>query len=300
MSKTGKGSLPQAPRSIASAALLATLRAHNVRPSKKLGQHFLLDLDVVDASVEAAHVGLADTVLEIGPGPGVLTQALVERAGRVVAIELDRDMLRVLAPLRRDHPNLELVEGNAIAIPPEELVGAGPYKIVANLPYYITSAALRYYLEASRRPELMVLLVQREVAERICAAPGDLSLLSLSVQLYAAPEILRFVPPDSFFPRPQVESALLRLTLRPRPVVAAERIPLFFLLAQAGFNDRRKQLHNALRINLRVPEADVTRLLADAGIEARRRAETLSLEEWDRLCAAAERIIPRAALPVRS
>ena len=300
MGKTGRERTRQTARHIEPAALLATLRAHNIRPSKKLGQHFLLDLDVVDASLEAAHVGLADTVLEIGPGPGVLTRALVERAGRVIAVELDRDMLRVLAPLRRDHPNLELVEGNAIAIPPEQIVGTGPYKIVANLPYYITSAAIRYYLEAAHRPELLVLLVQREVAERICATPGGMSLLSLSVQLYAVPEILLLVPADSFFPSPQVESALLRLSLRPQPVIAPDRIPLFFLLAQAGFNDRRKQLHNALRINLHVPEADVTRLLADAGIDGKRRAETLALDEWNCLCAAAERTLPRATLPVRS
>lgn len=275
-------------RRIARGSLQATLRAHNVRPSKSLGQNFLLDLDVVDASLAAAEVGPDDTVLEVGPGAGVLTLALVRAARRVVAVELDRDMLRILAAVRRDHPNLELVEANIIAFPPSDFVGDDRYKVVANLPYYLTSVAIRHFLEAQHRPELLVLLLQREVAERLCATPNDMSLLALSVQLYAAPEIVRIVPPTSFYPEPKVESALVRLTLRAEPLLPRERIPTFFLLAQAGFSDRRKQLHNALRINLRMPPEEVATLLGRAGIDGRRRAETLSLPEWGRLVAAAE------------
>ena len=274
--------------------LLSALREHHIRPNKALGQHFLLDLDVVDDSVAAARVDRHDTVLEVGPGPGVLTQALVRAAGRVVAVEVDRAMLRLLAPLRRDHPNLELVEGNVVALPPRELVGPGPYKVVANLPYNITSLAIRHFLEAEQRPELLVLLLQRQVAERICARPGDMSLLSLSVQVYAEPEILRRVPASSFLPEPKIESALVRIELRDRPVIPPERIPRFFLLAQAGFSDRRKQLHNALRMNLRLPPERVQALLDEADIDGRRRAETLSLREWDRLTVASEGVV---ALP---
>jgi 16S rRNA (adenine1518-N6/adenine1519-N6)-dimethyltransferase len=196
--------------------------------------------------------------------------------------------------VRRDHPNLELVEANIIASPPGDFVGDDPYKVVANLPYYLTSVAIRHFLEAQHRPELLVLLLQREVAERICARPNDMSLLALSVQLYAAPEILRLVPPTSFYPEPKVESALVRLVLRSEPVLPRERIPTFFLLAQAGFSDRRKQLHNALRINLRMPAEEVTALLDAAGIDGRRRAETLSLPEWGTLAEAAEGM-PRVA-----
>jgi 16S rRNA (adenine1518-N6/adenine1519-N6)-dimethyltransferase len=275
-------------RRISRGSLQATLRAHNVRPSKSLGQNFLLDLDVVDASLAAADVRPDDTVLEVGPGAGVLTLALVRAARRVVAVELDRDMLRILAAVRRDHPNLELVEANIIRFPPSDFVGDDRYKVVANLPYYLTSVAIRHFLEAQHRPELLVLLLQREVAERLCATPNDMSLLALSVQLYAAPEIVRIVPPTSFYPEPKVESALVRLTLRAEPLLPRERIPTFFLLAQAGFSDRRKQLHNALRINLRMPPEEVATLLESAGIDGRRRAETLSLPEWGRLVASAE------------
>jgi 16S rRNA (adenine1518-N6/adenine1519-N6)-dimethyltransferase len=275
-------------RRISRGSLQATLRAHNVRPSKSLGQNFLLDLDVVDASLTAANIGPEDTVLEVGPGAGVLTLALVRAARRVVAVELDRDMLRILAAVRRDHRNLELVEANIIAFPPSDFVGDDRYKVVANLPYYLTSVAIRHFLEAQHRPELLVLLLQREVAERLCATPNDMSLLALSVQLYAAPEILRIVPPTSFYPEPKVESALVRLTLRAEPLLPRECIPTFFLLAQAGFSDRRKQLHNSLRINLRMPPEEVATLLATAGIDGRRRAETLSIPEWGTLVAAAK------------
>lgn len=275
-------------RRISRGSLQATLRAHNVRPSKSLGQNFLLDLDIVDASLAAAYVGPQDTILEVGPGAGVLTLALVRSARRVVAVELDRDMLRILAAVRRDHRNLELVEANIIAFPPSDFVGDDPYKVVANLPYYLTSVAIRHFLEAQHRPELLVLLLQREVAERICARPNDMSLLALSVQLYAAPEILRLVPPTSFYPEPKVESALVRLVLRAAPLLPRERIPMFFLLAQAGFGDRRKQLHNSLRINLRMVTEEVTALLDAAGIDGRRRAETLSLPEWGTLTAVGE------------
>lgn len=278
-------------RRVAPSQLQATLRSHNVRPNKALGQHFLLDLDVVEDSLRAAHVGPDDVVLEIGPGPGVLTEELARVAGRVVAVEVDRAMLRVLAPLRRRYPNLTLVEGNVLRFPPTEFVGEEPYKVVANLPYYLTSAAIRHFLEAEHRPRLMVLLLQREVAERVCAQPGDMGLLSLSVQLYADPEILRRVPASSFYPAPKVESALIRIRLRARPRLPVERIPLFFRLAQAGFADRRKQLHNALRINLQLAPPQVEALLAEADIDGKRRAETLSMAEWGRLTEAAEGVV---------
>ncbi len=277
-------------RRITPREMQATLREHNVRPSKAWGQNFLLDLEVVQESLSAGRVGRGDTILEIGPGPGVLTLDLVRAALRVVAVEADKDMMRLLAPLRREHPNLELVQGNVIAMSPRDLVGDGPYKVIANIPYNITSTALRHFLEDEHPPTLMVLLLQREVAERVCAEPGDMSLLSLSVQLYADPEILRYVPASSFYPAPKVSSALVRFMVRDRPLLPRRQILSFFRLAQAGFNDRRKQLHNAMRINLRLPPDAVSVLLDSAGIDGRRRAETLSIEEWGRLTTAAEGI----------
>jgi 16S rRNA (adenine1518-N6/adenine1519-N6)-dimethyltransferase len=267
-------------RLLTPSAVNATLRSHNIRPDKSLGQHFLLDLDVVEASIAAAAVTSSDTVIEVGSGIGVLTEALAQRCGRLIAVELDRDMLRVLAGLRKRFPNVELVEGNIVKLPLHELVGDGPYKVVANLPYYITSAAIRYFLEAINQPSVMALLMQREVAQRVCARPNDMSLLALSVQLYAEPVRVMDVPPSSFYPEPQVTSSVVRLTRRAAPFIAPDSIPLFFRLATAGFADRRKQLHNALRMNLRLTSDVVETLLERAGIDGARRAETLSLEEW--------------------
>ncbi|MCL4509048.1 MAG: 16S rRNA (adenine(1518)-N(6)/adenine(1519)-N(6))-dimethyltransferase RsmA [Chloroflexi bacterium] len=273
--------------------LLATLRARKIRPSKSLGQHFLLDPHVMEVSIDSARIEPTDTVIEVGPGPGFLTKRLAARAGRVVAVEIDRGMIGVLADLRRSYPNLSVVEANILSMAPEDIVGDGAYKVVANLPYYITSAAIRHFLEAKAPPTVLSLLVQREVAERICAKPGDTSLLTLSVQLYAEPRIVLRIGADSFFPAPQVESALLLLEVRPAPVVPPELISTFFRLAQAGFNDRRKQLHNALRINLHLTTSQVDVLLGRAAIDGIRRAETLALDEWRRLVEEVTTMLPQ-------
>ena len=263
--------------------LIAQQKMGRLRPIKGLGQHFLLDPEVMQESITAAQVTTDDTVLEVGPGPGFLTKRLAQVAQRVVAVEVDRSMVGLLAELRRSFPNLSVVEGNILAIAPGELMAEGPYKVVANLPYYITSAAIRHFLEAQHPPSILSLLVQREVAERICAHPGEMSLLALSVQLYAEPTLVLRVPASSFFPPPHVESALLKLVMRTQMIIPPELVSVFFRLAQAGFSDRRKQLHNALRINLRLSSARVEALLDKAKIAGSRRAETLSIAEWHRL-----------------
>lgn len=263
--------------------LIAQQRMGRLRPVKGLGQHFLLDPEVMQESLAAAGVTSDDTVLEVGPGPGFLTKRLAQVARRVIAVEVDRSMMGLLAELRRSFPNLSIVEGNILAIAPGDLIAEGPYKVVANLPYYITSPAIRHFLEAQHPPSILSLLVQREVAERICAQPGKMSLLTLSVQLYAEPTLVLRVPPSSFFPPPQIESALLKLVMYPQIIIPRELLKVFFRLAQAGFSDRRKQLHNALRINLRLSDAQVRILLDEAKIAGSRRAETLSIAEWRQL-----------------
>lgn len=269
--------------------LVQRLRSLNLRPTKALGQHFLVDPEAVAASVEAAELTPDDHVVEIGPGPGVLTQTLVQLAGRVTAVEVDRRMMELLEPLRRAHPTLRLIEKNILALEPSELAEDGPYKVVANLPYYLTSAVLRHVLDTEQRPDLLVLMVQREVAERICAAPGDMSTLSVSVQAFAAPEIVRVVSRDSFYPAPAVDSAIVRLRVRAVPVVSQPREHRFFRLVRAGFHDRRKQLHNAFDRNLGANREVVGAILEEAGVDGTRRAETLSLHEWARLTDALER-----------
>ncbi|HLE02645.1 MAG TPA: 16S rRNA (adenine(1518)-N(6)/adenine(1519)-N(6))-dimethyltransferase RsmA, partial [Dehalococcoidia bacterium] len=179
------------------------------RPRKKLGQHFLVDERVLGKILQAAQLDPEDTVIEVGPGLGVLTRALTERAKRVIAVELDRGMAE---KLRQALPQAEVIEGDILSFSPLQLLGhATPYKVVANIPYYITSPILRHFLEAELKPRLMVVMVQREVGDAIVAGPGEMSLLSVCVQFYCQPRLLARVSPLSFYPTPQVESALLRL-----------------------------------------------------------------------------------------
>jgi 16S rRNA (adenine1518-N6/adenine1519-N6)-dimethyltransferase len=259
------------------------LKRHDLRPSKGLGQNFLVDQAILEKIVAAAGLSSDDTVLEIGAGLGTLTKRLAQAAGRVVAVELDERMIGALREaLRCD--NVALVQGDILALDPAELVApATRYKVVANLPYYITSAVLRHLLEASLRPERMVVTVQREVAERIVARPGEMSLLSVSVQLYGRPQILFRIRPGSFYPSPEVESAVVRVDMHDTPPVDVADTDAFFRVAKAGFAQRRKQLRNTLAAGLHLPSKEVEAKLREAGVDPKRRAETLSLEEWARV-----------------
>ena len=262
------------------------LRRAGLRARKGLGQHFLIDEEVLRLIVETAELGPGDVVIEVGPGLGVLTRELAARAGRVIAVELDDR----LAALLREHlaafPNVTVINGDILGIDPADLLreaGASEYKVVANLPYYIASPVLRHFLEASPRPTSMVVMVQKEVAETIAARPGDMSLLSVSVQFYGEPEIVGHVPARCFHPAPDVDSAVLRIRVHAVPGVAVSDVDAFFGLVRAGFSASRKQMVNSLSQGLGRPRSEVQALLKEAGIEGRRRAETLSLEEWARL-----------------
>ena len=257
------------------------LARHGVRPSKGLGQHFLIDERVLEHILAAAELSENDTVLEIGPGLGVLTRALAAQAGRVVAVELDAGMVAILRERLADFDNLEVVEGDILQLNPGTLVDPAPrYKVVANLPYYITSAVLRHLLEASRKPERIVVMVQWEVAQRILAQPGDMSLLAVSVQFYGQPELVTRVPAGAFWPPPQVDSAVLKIRVYEQPPVAVHDTRWFFRVVRAGFSQRRKQLKNALAAGLHRDRNAVASALESVGIDPRRRAETLSLAEW--------------------
>jgi 16S rRNA (adenine1518-N6/adenine1519-N6)-dimethyltransferase len=259
------------------------LATHNMRPHKSFGQHFLVDRAALLKIVQAAEIEPTDAILEVGAGTGVLTRELARRGRRVVAVEMERDMLALLQETTADYGNVELLARNLLALDPAAVFGQEPYKLVANLPYYITAAALRHFLEAAHQPSLMVVMVQQEVAERIVAAPGDLSLLGVSVQFYGRPSIIARVPAQSFYPAPQVDSAVLRVDIAPQAVLSATERQSFFRIVQAGFSERRKQLHNALTHGLHYKNEVVRAWLAEAAIDAARRAETLSIEEWLRL-----------------
>lgn len=259
------------------------LYAHNMRPNKAFGQNFLVDRSVLQRIVDAAEIEPTDQVLEVGAGTGVLTRELAKRARRVVAVELERDMLRLLAETTHHYPNVELLARNLLYVNPAEVFDQAPYKLVANLPYSITAATFRHFLESTNPPSLLVVTVQREVAERIVAQPGDLSLLGVSVQFYGRPEIITYVPAYAFYPAPKVDSAILRVDVQPHVSLTLEERERFFRIVQAGFSQRRKQLHNALTHGLHYKNELMRAWITSAQIDPSRRAETLNIEEWLRL-----------------
>jgi 16S rRNA (adenine1518-N6/adenine1519-N6)-dimethyltransferase len=261
------------------------LRKFGLKPRKGLGQHFLVDEEVLGVILAAADITPGDIIVEVGPGLGILTEALAKKAGGVIAIELDDKLAALLKKTLASFNNVTIVNDDVLNIEPGELLKrqrSPDYKVVANLPYYITSPVLRHFLEAEAKPKVMVVMVQAEVARAIAARPGDMSLLSVSVQFYGQPEIVSRVPAQSFYPAPEVDSAVLRISLYPRPAVAVEEGG-FFELVRAGFAAPRKQLANSLAQGLGLPKELILPLLEKAEIDGQRRAETLTLEEWARL-----------------
>ena len=259
------------------------LYALHMRPNKAFGQNFLVDRSVLLRIVEAAEIHPGDEILELGAGTGVLTRELAKRARRVVAVELERDMLSLLSETTRNLTNVELIERNLLYVDPAEVFGSQPYKLVANLPYYITAAAFRHFLESANPPRLLVVMVQYEVALRIVADPGDLSLLGVSIQFYGKPQIVAHVPARAFYPAPKVDSAILRVDVKDEVPLTRKQRDSFFRLVQAGFSERRKQLHNSLAHGLHRKNMEVQAWLLAASIDPSRRAETLSIEDWLRL-----------------
>ena len=261
----------------------ALLRAYGLQPKKSLGQNFLIDPSGLDKVMQAAGLSPEDTVLEIGAGLGSLTVLLAQTVRRVIAVEIDRGLIAPLTEAVSEYDNVQIVEGDILKIPPEELNLGEAYLVVANIPYYISSAIIRRLLETQNRPARIVLTVQQEVAERICAKDGKFSLLALSVQVFGVPRIQARIAAGCFYPAPDVDSAVLSITLYPQPLIATEELDTFFRLARAGFSQKRKTLRNTLSAGLGLPAAQAESLLAAAGIDPRRRAETLSIAEWGRL-----------------
>jgi len=255
------------------------LRQSDLRARKGLGQHFLVDGEVLSLIVATAELESSDVVVEVGPGLGILTRELAKRAGRVVAVELDDNLAALLRKTLASFNNVTIVNGDILKIEPKELSKGQAYKVVANLPYYITSPVLRHFLESKARPKAMVVMVQKEVAEAVAARPGAMSLLSVGVQFYGEPEIISIVPPESFYPAPEVSSAIVKINVYPKPAVDVEEKG-FFELVRAGFAAPRKQIANSLAKGLGREKAEILPMLKKANIDPQRRAETLSVEEW--------------------
>ncbi len=251
---------------------------------KGLGQHFLADRSVLDKIVSAAELVSSDTVIEIGPGLGILTGELLKKAGKVIAIEVDSKLASSLKKNLSRFPQLTVLNADVLQLDPRELLESQrTYKVVANLPYYIAAPILRHFLEASLKPSLMVVMVQKEVGQSIAAAPGDMSILGISVQLYGKPAIVDYVSAQSFYPQPKVDSAIVRIDVYPKPSVDVADIAGFFEMVKAGFSAPRKQIRNSLALGLQLDPAEVAQLLKQAKISIQRRPETLSLDEWANL-----------------
>ncbi len=271
------------------------LHRFGLRARKGLGQHFLIDRGILRKIIGAAEISLSDIVLEIGPGLGVLTKELAQHAGWVIGIELDKQLADILKEDLATLENVAIINADILQITPAALLEeqkaslppqiASPlkYKVVANLPYYITSPILRHFLEAAVKPQLMVLMVQKEVAQQIVAKPGEMSLLTVSVQFYGEPKIVSYVPAGCFYPPPEVDSAILKIIPYHQPRIAVTDEESFFALVRTGFSMPRKQIANPLAHGLNLPKARVFSLLEKVGIASQRRAESLTLEEWVRL-----------------
>ncbi len=268
------------------------LRRFDLKARKRLGQHFLIDGEVLKLITSAAELTPTDIILEIGPGLGILTKELARQTGWVITVELDNKLANILKQTLASFDNVTIVNKDILRIDPATLLqepktkfapATSPYKVVANLPYYITSPVLRHFLEASVKPEMMIVMVQKEVAEAIVAEPGQRSVLSISVQLYGKPRIVSYVPAQSFYPAPEVDSAILRIDLYSQPAVAVADEKGFFELVRAGFTASRKQIANSLVQGLGLSKTEVLALLGRADIVPQRRAETLTLEEWAHL-----------------
>jgi len=244
------------------------LQRLNLHARKGLGQHFLVDEQVLRGLISAVALTPGDTVIEVG-------------ADRVIAVEVDTSMVAALREALLPYPNVNIINADILESDPASLIGIDTrYKVVGTLPYYIATAVLRHFLEAQIKPLSIVVTVQKEVAQAIAALPGKMSLLSVSVQLYGKPTIVGYIPPQSFYPPPKVDSAIVRVDLYERPLVAIADEAVFFSIVRGGFSAPRKQLRNSLALGLEMSTGEATALLEEAGIGPKRRAETLNLEEW--------------------
>lgn len=257
------------------------LEQHGIAPKKSLGQNFLHDPNALEKIVEIAGITPDSLVLEIGSGTGNLTHLLAREAARVLAVEVDDRLIPLLRAEFAAQPHVEVIHADILNFDLTTWLSGQPYIVVANLPYYITSAILRLLLEETDpKPQRVVVTVQREVAERLVAGPGDMSLLAAGVQFYGQPQIAMRLKSAAFWPRPDVDSAVVRIDVYDTPPVDVPDAQTFFRVVRAGFGQKRKQLHNSLSAGLKIDKTLADDLLTQSGIDPQRRAETLSLDEW--------------------
>jgi 16S rRNA (adenine1518-N6/adenine1519-N6)-dimethyltransferase len=249
---------------------------------QKLGQHFLTDQNVIQAILDSVDPIDGGVTIEIGPGRGAITSGLIEKSDRLILIEFDDELATSLDQKYSGDPNVRVIHDDARTFGPEldPWLRESEFIVVGNLPYYAANPITRNFLETTRKPQAMTIMVQREVAEDMAATPGDMSLLSLAVQIYADPQHVVDAPPESFNPPPKVHSSVIRLTPVDKPKIRFASEDDFFTLARAGFKSPRKQLHNSLSDGLFIPLDEARSLVEKANLETTRRPATLSLDEW--------------------
>ena len=257
------------------------MKVFNLRAAKKLGQNFLVDAGIVQGIVDAAEAGPGDRILEIGPGIGTLTQGLAESGAEVTAVELDKKLPAVLAETLAGYDNVTIVPGDILKVNIRELMGDQPFKVAANLPYYITTPILMALLEQHLPITVLVTMVQKEVALRMVAKPGSkvYGALSVAVQYYTRPRIAFDVPPRSFIPAPEVDSVVIVCDVREKPAVTVKSEKMFFRVVKAAFGQRRKTMSNAMKGAGFLPE-QIAGAFERCGLDSTRRGENFSLEEF--------------------
>ena len=255
------------------------LLKYSARPSKGLGQHFLIDKKVLYKIIQAADLKPGDVILEVGSGIGILTLELAKKVKKVVAVEKDFKMIAVLKEVLRDYKNVEIVRDDILKVNLNDFIlKPKAYKIVANIPYYLTSYLIRNFLEIDNPPKEMILMIQKEVAQRIVTRPPRMSLLAVSVQFYAKPEIIAFVPKKSFWPQPKIDSAIIKITINKKQLIIDR--DLFFKIVKAGFSQPRKQILNNLAKGLKLNKEVVKSWFQKNKIKSEQRAETLNVKDW--------------------
>ncbi|MDO8530297.1 MAG: 16S rRNA (adenine(1518)-N(6)/adenine(1519)-N(6))-dimethyltransferase RsmA [bacterium] len=259
------------------------LSKYQGRPDKLMGQNFLVDKPALEKIIGASQLTPEDTVLEIGPGIGTLTHELAGKVKKVIAIEKDAAMIEILKETLKNYQNIEITQGDILKIG-NWILDIGNYKIVANIPYYLTSHLIRQFLESKNPPKVMILMVQKEVAQRICAKPPKMSILALSVQFYATPEIISYVKKECFWPSPKVDSAIIKITPKPSTQqYTSINSDSFFNVVKAGFSHPRKQLAGNLSKALNMEKKQAQEWLLKNNVQPQQRAETLHIEDWVKL-----------------
>jgi len=259
------------------------LKTFGVVPKKDLGQNFIVRRTALDQVIAAASLEDQDLILEIGAGLGALTLELARQSREVFAVEYDARLIPILHKILEGLSNVSIIHGDILQLDLTEILGQRRYKIVANIPYQITSLLIRRLMESQSPAQRVVLTIQREVAERIVAKPGDLSLLALSVQVFGQPKIHSYIPAAAFYPQPKVDSSVLTIDMFAQPQIDADEIDQFFRIVKAGFSQKRKQLRNALSGGLRVSSQVAEEIMHGANLSPSRRAQELDLSEWQRL-----------------